>query len=526
MSGVAPDHRAEASPRMANVLAGAGLFVSLLAVAALTSPGRIDIVDGQTRYEVARSLVDHGDHAIRDPRIWFGRFPGREAKDHTNYRFPQSLLGVPAVWLSDVTGGKREPRRHYFFTMTSAMAGAALAVLYFTWFLDRGRSIRGALRWAALGILATPAWFYATSTFDDVLGTTVSVAVLVAAGRPSWDPSMRATTAGLLAGLAFNCKQPLIVVALPALAQLWSAPLAWRLKLRTSVLLALGAAAGVLAYVAYEAYKFPSGLEAVHAVLQLQYMPVWPSKPVQNAAALLLSPSAGLLWYCPPVVLGLVGLSRSDARFRGSLATAIVIFGLFITSITIFKGDPAWGPRYFTPVYAWLWLLAPRGAESMGRTLTRLLVVAGVLVQLAALAVDPHRLYVERNLPSMFGAVAPILYFDPQNAHLLNRPREMGEIWHARGRQYDRFSPAPEPTFAFPVLDRIARGPAVVEQFAVLNTFRPWWVSQRHLPEPARPVSLPWAVAVQVVLLAAGVISVRAALSRANLPGRDRAPTR
>jgi hypothetical protein len=525
MSGVAETHGVEASPGAAYGLAGAGLFVSILAVMALTSPGRIDIVDGQTRYEVARSLVDHGDHAIRDPHIWFGRFPGRDAKDHTNYRFPQSLLGVPAVWLSDVTGGTRETRRHYFFAMTSAMAGAALAVLYFTWFLDRGRSIRSALWWAALGIVATPAWFYATSTFDDVLGTTVSVAALVAAGRPSWAPWRRATTAGLLVGLAFNCKQPLIVVALPALAQLWSAPLAWRLKLRTSALLALGASAGVLAFVAYEAYKFPLGLEAAHAVLQLQYMPVWPAKPMENAAALLLSPSAGLLWYCPPTVLGLVGLSRSDAPFRRSLAASIVVFGLFITSITIFKGDPSWGPRYFTPVYAWLWLLAPHGAAAIDGHVTRLLVVAGVLVQLAALTVDPHRLYVERNLPSMFGAVAPILYFDPQNAHLLNRPREIREIWHARDRQYDRFSPAPAPTFAFPVLDRIDRGRAVVEQFAVLNTFRPWWVSQCHLPDAARPVSIPWALAVQVALLAIGLISVRAGLSRANPPRRVRAST-
>lgn len=59
------------------VLSTLGVFLSVFAFVALTGPGRIDIVDGQTRYEVARSVVDHGDMAIRDPNIWFERFPGR-----------------------------------------------------------------------------------------------------------------------------------------------------------------------------------------------------------------------------------------------------------------------------------------------------------------------------------------------------------------------------------------------------------------------------------------------------------------
>ena len=50
-------------------MALAGLFLSVFAVVALSGPGRIDIIDGRVRYEVARSLVDHGDVDIQDPRI-------------------------------------------------------------------------------------------------------------------------------------------------------------------------------------------------------------------------------------------------------------------------------------------------------------------------------------------------------------------------------------------------------------------------------------------------------------------------
>src|SRR5437762_3672514 len=145
----------------------------------MSTPGRIDIVDGETRYESARSLVEHGDFAIRNDRIWFGVFPGRDKMRHTSYRLPQIILGAPAIVLSDTTGPRSEPRRHFFFTLTSAVAAATLAPLYAIWFRHRGRSPRTAVVLGVFGVLANPSWFYGTSTFDDILGTTALVAVVV-----------------------------------------------------------------------------------------------------------------------------------------------------------------------------------------------------------------------------------------------------------------------------------------------------------------------------------------------------------
>src|SRR3954463_2654402 len=87
-----------------------GLFLTVFAVLALSGPGRIDIIDGQARYEVARSLVDHGDLEVRDPDLWFPVARGRDGKVFTCYRLPHSLLGVPALWLADVTGPVSEAR--------------------------------------------------------------------------------------------------------------------------------------------------------------------------------------------------------------------------------------------------------------------------------------------------------------------------------------------------------------------------------------------------------------------------------
>src|SRR5437763_6606937 len=93
----------------------AGLFLVVFAAVALSGPGRIDIVDGQTRYEVARSLVDHGDVQVRDRRVWFMVFPGRDGQPYSSYKLPQSILGVGAIWLADATGPQVEARRHFFF---------------------------------------------------------------------------------------------------------------------------------------------------------------------------------------------------------------------------------------------------------------------------------------------------------------------------------------------------------------------------------------------------------------------------
>src|SRR6476620_3240536 len=96
-----------------------GLFLTVFAVLALSGPGRIDIIDGQARYEVARSLVEHGDTIIRDSNVWYPVLPGREGNLSTPYRIPHSLLGVPAIWLADATGPVSEGRRHFFFALVS-----------------------------------------------------------------------------------------------------------------------------------------------------------------------------------------------------------------------------------------------------------------------------------------------------------------------------------------------------------------------------------------------------------------------
>ena len=72
-----------------------------------------------------------------------------------------------------------------------------------------------------------------------------------------------------------------------------------------------------------------------------------------------------------------------------------------------------------------------------------------VRVQVLGLAVDPQRLYYDRGMPPGFSIEYPMLHFEWELSHLLNRPREIVETWTAP--LAPEFSPMGEPTTA-PVL--------------------------------------------------------------------------
>src|SRR5208283_4603298 len=129
----------------------------------------------------------------------------------------------------------------------------------------------------------------------------------------------------------------------------------------------------------------------------------------------------------------------------------------------------------------------------------------GLVVQLNALCIDPHRLYIEQCLPSAFYVSAPGLYFHPAISHLINRPREIAEVLSSQGDRANRYSPSPTPTFAFPVIDFVERGPTAIRRYHVLNTFRPWWANMGYLDQRIRPVNLTKTVLLLVLISLIGL---------------------
>jgi hypothetical protein len=341
-----------------------------------------------------------------------------------------------------------------------------------------------------------------TSTFDDILGSAaVVLAVATALSSRSVCPWAGTTVAGLAIGLAFNCKEPLGIFVLPVIAAIYDPTLKWRAQWSRPVIVVFLVMLLMVVYLGHDLYKFPPGSTAGHAEILKHHAPVWSGNPTVALLVMSVSLSSGVPFYSSAILICLAGFRAwwsSEKLFCLVLLIAIAVFVLFISLLTFFKGDPAWGPRYLTPIFAVLWLFAPAGSRFLRKWVVLTALGLGLLVQMSALCIDPHRLYIERGLPSAFYVSAPGLYFHPSISHLVNRPREIVEVLSSQGDRAERYSPSPMPTFTFPVIDFVEKGPAAVKKYHVLNGFRFWWKSFQYLDRWSRPVE----IAESVILLA------------------------
>jgi hypothetical protein len=519
-----------------------GQFLFVFAVVALSGPGRIDIVDGQTRYEVARSLVEYGDSVLRDPQVWFAVLKGRDGKNYTNYRFPQTGLGVLAIWAADATGPVSEERRHFFFALISPLMAAILAVVYSLWFRGLGLGAAASLAWGTAGIFCTPSWYYGTSTFDDMLCATGLVAAVATAFLGRSRPLLSAAAAGLLLGWTFNCKQPLAAFLPVVLAAGYRPQLPLRRQLAPAALVLAGLAVGVVGYKLYDWYKFPPGTTDPGEEAVRVYGTVWTASPLPGLAGLLVSPSAGMIWYCPTLLLSIPGWvrwRREQRAFTDAVLFSSVVYTLFLCFLTFFKGEPCWGPRYLTPAFALWWVFVPAGVVGMRRGLVVALLGLGIVVQLLGLSVDPVRLFLRKVILFNYYTADPWLGFDPAISHLFQRPRELREIL-TEEEPAAAYAPASVPTFsgqipspltttltstigllaspsatapldAAGLLDRRLRAyleihfQTAARRYHIFAGLRPWFISQWYLAPDERPVAMGGTLALLAVLAGLGL---------------------
>jgi hypothetical protein len=251
----------------------------------------------------------------------------------------------------------------------------------------------------------------------------------------------------------------------------------------------LGLFVGLVVYQGYEWLRFPPGFERE----AIKYNPpIWNPTPLAAAVALIISPSCGAIWYCPPVLLGCGGLMRSwreDRLWASSVLLACIGFFATICMFAFFKGNIAWGPRYLTPVFAVLWLFTPPIVSRARSVNVAILLALGFVVQLLALSTDPHRVYIVNNARPDALFVSSELYYHLPTSHLFARPAEIVEVLTSDAVPTEA-SPAPSPTYALPPPGSELIEQSVARRYAVFADFRPWWCWQRHLPPEDRPVDL------------------------------------
>ncbi len=178
-----------------------GIFLVVGAVYSAAGPGRIDIIDGQYRFEVARNLLEHGSIRIRDPFLP-AAVPGLAGGKYSPYGLSGSIVALPLLVLARAAGPPSVDRQQFFFSFVSALFGAATASVLFLFYRTLGVARRPALLWTLAAAFATLAFPASTSVFDQAQHGFFVVASCYLAFLAARRNSMRLAVAGG-AALAF-----------------------------------------------------------------------------------------------------------------------------------------------------------------------------------------------------------------------------------------------------------------------------------------------------------------------------------
>ncbi len=503
-------------------MVAAGLYLVVAAVYLLSSPGRIDIVDGQIRFDVAASLVSEGRPVLRDPFIQPYGTRGPDGEIYARYGAGASIAGLPLVWLASLADDPAGERRRFLFSLTTPLVGAGIAPLLFLFYLELGLSRRRAIGWTLVAAFASLIWPGSTTVFDQAQHAfLVLLAVFLGFLAERHDSLPLAAAGGLAAGLLLSYQEPYaLLLPLLAASTLGGAGEPARRRNRWLVFMA-ATVAGVALWMAYNWLCFDNPWIPSKLRPALLVHPESSGNLLRGLAGLLASPGKSVFLYSPTLVLGLAGARALWQRHR-ELATAVLLTSavhlVFVANMSFWHGDWCWGPRYLLILLP-LWALPAPFAWRRRRALVGALVAAGFVAQLLGLAVVHERFFHERGLGAFFWAADTGFYW--RESALLARPGELGDVLTAElAASAASFSnnPYDSPTYFIVGFPRPEEGPRLIRQFRVFHLPRPWplWMPRlgsRYAPpvEPRR-----WTLALSAVLLAGAALTAAGARREAS----------
>lgn len=487
--------------RRKRALTTLGVFVALFGVYLLSSPGRIDFIDGQYRYDVARSWLDIGEPVVRDPTLRALGAPvdARTGKAYAWYNAAPSLTPVPLMRVARWVGGDAVDRDRFVFSLTGALFGALVPALLTLAYGMLGVDLAMSAAAAIVFGLATHWWPGSVTTFDQNQHAFVLFAALLLAwqsGRLA-RPAL-AVVAGLVGGVLITYQEtyglllPVIALAVfaPAGEGSASAPQLSALAIdRRAVVRSLafcaGCCAGVALFFAYNYVRFGTLFQPD------RYDPRWPADPLAGMLSLTISPGRSVFLFSPPLLILALGVrslwSRAPVLCTAAGLAGVVHF-LFVSNLPFFAGEWAWGPRYLLVLLPLACLGLPF-AMARGRYLCAPVLGLGLLVQVMAVSLDHQRFYLERSLAPHFWADQPWFYF--KRSQLLARPFEIVETLRSGvPAEVVAFAPTPQSQLTYAPIGppRPQLGAAWARRYAVFHVFRPWPVWMRHIDVKSRPV--------------------------------------
>jgi|GEM_PF-616930 len=534
---------AEKSRRSRNLWLAAGVFLAVLAVYVLANPGRIDLIDGQVRYEVTMNWLTVGRPVLMDPRV--AHLAGvirRKGFTYSAYGAGASVAAMPLVWVGTFYDDPPGEATRFLFSLTASVFGALAASVLYLFYAELGVAAKKALAWTGVAAFATLLWPASDTSFDNGQhGCLVLLAVFLGFMSGKRRSPCLAVLGGLAAGLLFTYQEYFaLIIPLLALstldpsfwvhdggisrARLLSRPfwLLLKLDVRGAVrafksppglspeevsafhracwrfaLFLLAALAGVALALDYNHLRFGSVLETGKIPPQTQRVYPLFGNPLAGFLTLLVSPGKSILFYSPPIILGLAGIRRlwrHKPQVGCIIVASSVVLVLFISTISFVGGDWCWGPRYLTPLVP-LWALAfpyvPTNTN-WRQGLVMGIVGLGLIVQCLAVSVEHQRFFFERGLPDFFWAKDPWCYF--KHSALVARPGEVLSLINGPPPEATLFNTYDNPptytTLGTPKGFPRSQAPQWMRHFRVFYVPRPWPIWMWDIPRGQRGINL------------------------------------
>ena len=528
-------------------LAGWGAFFVILAFYLFFHQGRIDIIDGQFRFEVSKNILNLNGPNLSDYWLIQGALPTNPVTGHhySYYTAPASLVPLPLMIVSRILLGSNVASDQFTFSLTSAFAGACIAPLLIAFYRRLKTPLLPALGWTAVFTIATLWWPGSETVFDQCQHGVVLLAMTLTAYDVAKHGRLGAAlTTGLLGGLLFNYRIPFVTL-LPLFPVFWiiearrktdPSPAEKTALIGQIALFCVGVGVGFAGYAFYNWIRFGSISMPTFAG-----EPPAIGNPIAGFLTLTVSPGKGLLWFSPSIFLAGFGIKQmlKAERGLGLLIICLSIMHLAEMSLLSFAGgDWCWGPRYMLPILPLWALFFPYIQFSQAiRRVAYFLLGAGLFSQILGVSMDQHRFFFFRRLAPHFW-VDPWAYF--RYSQLAARPGEIVESFLGRDRvrpylnsnpqrqvTYCPFgppgqpqapkssnAPAPKmntqsakekaawnalmggkPPLSFPKRKVSAQRPAApdprvwMQDFGIFYLPRPWWGWIGHTSSQERPVN-------------------------------------
>ena len=389
----------------------AALFLFSFATYVLFSYGGVRSPDSEVVFRTAEALATRGSFALeRDLEFWpgFGARTGLDGRRYSIFGPGQAIVAAPFVRLGQALNRTRWyegherliPVSHYQgtglvdfragrvpsdvephvlrfqVTLLNSLVTAATVVVLFAILLNLTGcpAAAGSVAFlAAFGTLLLP---YSGTFFSEPLALLWSLLAFgfsagrrpvireADAGPVRGGPGRAAFLAGLFLGLAAATHISAILF-LPFFGVI-VAHRSWRLRPSTSglardIALFAGGVGLVLALLAlHNGARFGSVFETGRAIGNASEFGYGRfTNPLPGLAGLLVSSGKGLLWFCPPALIGLAlwrRFWRGDALLAGTVLAAVLFRLVFVAARTDWHGGFSIGPRYLVLIVPFLML--------------------------------------------------------------------------------------------------------------------------------------------------------------------------